>query len=439
MIHIRCLVALSGCLLGACPDRPITKVDPSPQAVEEKLINVNATVAVDMLFVIDASLSMQDEQESLKANFPAFIAPIQALTPNMPDVHIGVVTPNMGSGSAPYCNDNEGGALRTGSSVSGTFISDVAGPAGRVTNYSGTLTDAFRQLATVGTDGCGLEAHLGAMRAALDNPANNGFLRDDAHLAIIFVQDEDDCSVDDNAFYGSPWSINGDPFINFRCFAEGVVCEGAPGDALAHGPRSRCEANPASDLMPEIQEFVDAVQAQKAGTNGRILAASIMGPREPVVVGQRGDHTDTLSSCPSSNAEAYPGIRIAQFVEALGGSTYSICDADLGGALRDIAKELVVTLGTPCVEGNLQDADPTTEAIEPTCVFADVQDPYGANPVETSLPACNANASNTPCWRMLEDASLCSAFPSQLVIDVVRSAPPPENTYLRGECVVEPS
>ena len=35
------------------------------------------------------------------------------------------------------------------------------------------------------------------MKRALDgsNPENEGFLRDDAFLAVIFVADEDDCSA----------------------------------------------------------------------------------------------------------------------------------------------------------------------------------------------------------------------------------------------------
>ena len=45
-----------------------------------------------------------------------------------------------------------------------------------------------RRLASVGASGCGFEQHLEAVHRALaDNPANAGFLRDDANLAVILV------------------------------------------------------------------------------------------------------------------------------------------------------------------------------------------------------------------------------------------------------------
>ena len=58
-------------------------------------------------------------------------------------------------------------------------------------------------LAQIGATGCGFEQHLLAMRRALENnPANAGFLRDNAFLAVIFIADEDDCTFAKSAMLG---------------------------------------------------------------------------------------------------------------------------------------------------------------------------------------------------------------------------------------------
>jgi hypothetical protein len=67
----------------------------------------------------------------------------------------------------------------------------MSGPAdhpdgARERNYTGSLADAFVQLGDVGTAGCIYTRPLEAMRRALgDKPANAGFYRDDAALAVV--------------------------------------------------------------------------------------------------------------------------------------------------------------------------------------------------------------------------------------------------------------
>jgi hypothetical protein len=70
-------------------------------------------------------------------------------------------------------------------------------PRCRNTGPQGPL-EALDCTAGLGTSGWGFEQPLEAMYLALDgNPANQGFLREDAHLAVVIFADEDDCSVAD--------------------------------------------------------------------------------------------------------------------------------------------------------------------------------------------------------------------------------------------------
>ena len=68
-------------------------------------------------------------------------------------------------------------------------------------NYDGDIADVFGCLARLGTEGCGLEEQLASVRAALTRGRSEGFLRDDAYLAVILISDEDDCSVYDPSLF----------------------------------------------------------------------------------------------------------------------------------------------------------------------------------------------------------------------------------------------
>lgn len=129
---------------------------------------------VDVLWVIDNSGSMQQEQADVAANFGDFIAEVQSIGM---DFHIGVVTTDM-------TNPDERGKLQ-GSPLYLTVDTE-------------NLEQSFSDLVQVGTDGSrierGLAAALAAVRPPLSTHDNYGFLRDDAALLIIVVSDENDCS-----------------------------------------------------------------------------------------------------------------------------------------------------------------------------------------------------------------------------------------------------
>ena len=151
----------------------------NPQSIEAPINSdriVQTTAAeVDVLFVIDNSGSMGDNQAKLAENFPEFMREFDG---SGLDYHIGVITTDMDF--APYK-----GKLQE---IEGRlWIDDTFGdPVG-----------AFSQLALVGDQGSGDERGREACYTALvelGNTHNAGFIRDDAGLHITVVSDENDSS-----------------------------------------------------------------------------------------------------------------------------------------------------------------------------------------------------------------------------------------------------
>src|SRR5215211_6641760 len=98
-------------LLAGCPDREVSKVDPAQDKAELKDIPVDVNRAVDILFVVDNSSSMREEQGNLSRNFPRFIEALSQIEGGLPDVHIGVVSTDLGAGNFPGatdCQTNDG-------------------------------------------------------------------------------------------------------------------------------------------------------------------------------------------------------------------------------------------------------------------------------------------------------------------------------------------
>ncbi len=131
--------------------------------------------AVDVLWTIDNSGGMSDEQEELIAAFPRFL---EALDANDTDYHIGVVSTDL----------------------------DDPDHSGRLREYQGERwihpatpdpIAAFGDMARLGSSGSMAESGRAVDYTALElrkYAYNAGFLRDDARLELIVVSDEDDSS-----------------------------------------------------------------------------------------------------------------------------------------------------------------------------------------------------------------------------------------------------
>ncbi len=158
------LLLLGGLLGTGCSDYTLAP------SVEEDHFVQRPDQRVDWLFVVDDSCSMGPHQERLSAHFDTLMAELVRVDV---DLHVGVVTTNV---------QLERGRLR-----------------GEVLNPSRSDAAArFADAVQVSTEGSGFEMGLEASLLAVTEPNRSGtnaaFLRPGAHLAVLYVSDEEDQS-----------------------------------------------------------------------------------------------------------------------------------------------------------------------------------------------------------------------------------------------------
>jgi hypothetical protein len=163
-----------------------------------------STQKTDILFVIDNSGSMAEEQDAIATELPAFLDELRQGGGVEQDFRVGVITTSV------YLNVLFNNTVR--------FIpyNDQAGRLQPVPDALGRptaeryldmgdpeLLARFRRLVRRGTEGSGQETPFEAVRLAVTPPlattpiaegGNAGFLREDSRLLVVVVSDEEDCS-----------------------------------------------------------------------------------------------------------------------------------------------------------------------------------------------------------------------------------------------------
>lgn len=263
---------------------------PAPTAADK-----NECQKMDILFVVDDSGSMGEEQANLTKNFPEFVKVLNefktksgtaidyrvAVTTTGRDVSYTIQVDNPFGGPPIVQKQTEkgdNGAFRGAGkcSVKERWLDKA----------NANVSKDFACLASVGTSGPSLEMPLETIKLSLvdrvNDGTNKGFRREDALLAVVVITDENDCSRGDNNFTVK----NGD-----------------------------CEDK---DLVP-IANYA-ATLDQVAGGPGRWAVAAIAGP----------------SSCESSFGSAVEAKRLKSLVAVAGknGNFSSICDGDLSKGLK---------------------------------------------------------------------------------------------------------
>ncbi|MFT3696043.1 MAG: hypothetical protein QM831_23095 [Kofleriaceae bacterium] len=158
---------------------------------------------MDIVFVVDDSGSMSEEQTNLHANFPMFatvLSQYRTMDGQALDFRIGITTTGkhehydpIGGIQLPDENGPNGGFEHQSGCGTGLWLDQT----------DGNLMSDLSCRANVGTTGSSQEMPmLMAKRAVSDrimDGTNGAFLRDDALLAAVMITDEDDSSNTDDS------------------------------------------------------------------------------------------------------------------------------------------------------------------------------------------------------------------------------------------------
>ncbi len=302
----------------------------------------NECTLIDILFFIDNSGSMGEEQLNLAANFPLLMQELTSLTDSQGqqlnlDVNMMVTTTDFGH---PLCTQfqPEGYVPAQGKPI-------FSGCNTRIENFTGvdpfspakfpeacteycpmditpggdpfihfdslgsnvTFNDidgALSCIAPQGISGCGYEGTLEAMLQALrpdacwNNPrfpgcdghpqwywVRKGFLRPGSTLAIVFVSDEEDCSVaspdgfqwftdDDKKDY---WRVH--PDLQSKqpssaiCWSAGVSCTDEDGD----GDKEECHSRKNGRVLHPVSRYTDFLDYLEDEYGHKIVVLGVLG------------------------------------------------------------------------------------------------------------------------------------------------------------------
>jgi hypothetical protein len=408
-------------MAAGCMAREVAEQLPVASKVQFVDVPVRISRNLDILFVIDNSGSMGEEQTALKDNVVSFIDVLRYLEGGLPNLHIGVVSTDVGAGpfAVQRCDEpGDDGYLQSlardvDCSPPGpeNYLVDVADDigTGRITNYTGALEDAFRCMAGLGTEGCGFEQPLEAMRRALDG-RNPGFLRDDAFLLVVFITDEDDCSARNSGLFDPAQSAVDGPLgalDSFRCFEFGVQC--SPDEPREPGSKLGCASREDSPYLTPVQDYIDFLKALKPDPS-QVMVAGIIGDTDAVSVAAVPNSDGVVQpalqpSCSSPFGQAHPGIRLAQVLAAFPhrNTVHTICpeDGDLSGALALLAEPIDRWFGQPCLPGRI--------ALPPQCEVFEVRFAGTESQEEIPIAPCPdaASGGEKVCWVVEADPLMC--------------------------------
>lgn len=259
---------LSGCGLGSSENMIVPKaIIPKEEFTEKPKDFTVFNPKVDILFVIDSSGSMDSAQNNLSRNAYFFADAISKMS--VLDYHIGVVTTDMETYSCrSVCGRLQGFP---------TFV-DKNTP---------DMVSKLSSRMIVGTDGSAGEEMFSPVVAALspplENTANQGFYRQDAYLAVIFITDaKDQSQFSPQDFLQFLNNKKGDPsrvlgYGVIRTLADESICQSAEEldnklevflASVANGDKSQKNILSlcAADYGLKLAEFAKDIIRRSAGT-----------------------------------------------------------------------------------------------------------------------------------------------------------------------------
>lgn len=327
------------------------------------------TGLAEVLFLIDNSGSMVQEQTTLALAFPLFLetffaeAEARGLEPSL---NVGVISTDMGTlgRTLATCDDaldGDDGCLlnRPDPVVPGCSPSYPTWLRRDPSNAATYPTDRMAQdlacLATLGTAGCGFEQHFAAVRKALiDHTApggcNEGFVQgsyaaDDGGAvvitpsvtAVIVVSDEDDCSVRAThpEMFDPEWTELG--HLNVRCFAHPEFVTTLDETEAALRGFAREGHYLVLGALVGVPPDEPACNGPGDALAGCLAVPAMLEQIDPATPSQ------LVPSCNTAAGLAFPPRRIVELVRRFGADGYaaSLCTADYGEPLRAVARRIL--------------------------------------------------------------------------------------------------
>ena len=422
---------------------------------------------LDLLLVVDDSANAVAQQK-LVAQLPALVQALAALPDGLPDLHIGVISTDMGTGAqqtAGCTARGKAGELQSAPrgncadstlTPGATFIS----AAGGLRNFTAPLEQVLQCLTPLGTGGCGFTQPLAAVLRALgadgSRPpaANQGFLRPAAALGVLILSTRDDCSPTPSntdlfsVDSGSPGLSDPlGPLNTYRCNRYGHLCQPGgtmlaamppllpPTAAVPVGPAAVELANCTPNDMPggrltTVPDVVAMLGALKDDANDKILVAAITGPAAPYGVqwspagaanpqnpnelwpavmlscGAPGDPSLNPATMDRSSdgTEGEPALRLGDFSHAF---PHGLSSSICDPSYASAMTAIAQGLGTVARGSTCVGSDVRLTALkQPDCtVVASYVDPSNAL-VHVPIPSC-ATGVQTPCWGASNDRAVC--------------------------------
>jgi hypothetical protein len=454
--------------LWACTSRTLEPGIITPTATLTTNVTQKINNNIDILFMIDNSSSMTSMQQKLLAQLPLFIQVLQMLPNGLPNVHIAVVSSDMGApgdstgtvGCTPYGDDGafqsspRGTCIATTLSNGSNFISDVDGQ----TNFTDPVDKVFQCIALLGATGCGFEHQLASIDRALGGDGNAApdtnanFLRDDAYLGIVLLTNEDDCSAPPNT---QLFSLNGGqqsltnplgPIANYRCNQFGHICKDPNGNvappplqppSMTGTPEetfTECDSNdtgnPQQQTLTPVDKFVTDIKKLKTDPNNQILVAAITAPPDPYTVewippaspppgtsgqlwpavmhscGAKGgpDVNPNPAQTTTDGSFGDPGVRITKFVKAF--PNYVV--ASICDASYAASMTAIATkLGALIKPNCITQTIQKDDHGQPMCSVTNHLTDSNGKVANIAVPNCNENGGATPCWTLNTDQAAC--------------------------------
>ena len=439
---------LGGPLAGCRFDVTLGDVEPRANRVMVRLAGIDRA---DILFVVDNSASMGDKQR----RFADALRDAEPLLHALGSVHVAMVTTDLGAGTLDEwgCHGRgDGATLRIRGSGAGADCPSVMRVAAATDDWldldfnagtsnvaGGRIGDALGCLIRAGTHGCAFEQPLEAARSALarSRAAQDGFLRDDALLLVVFVTDEDDCSVAGaGSLFDPSATMLWGPMSSFRCARAGIrwglptmPLPGAP----TGGPLPMPSPDRLSTSLSPLQRYLDffgsggeGIAAGIKADPGDVVLASFSGAREPIEIisvtpSMEPGAEQPPCDGPLDGMTCQPSLRHA-CVASADRSLFAAPAPRLGAVIEGAVHHYAAPLCEPDHRQALADLIGLVRSLESSsgCLATPLRDP--ANPecevVDTlvidgktstaAILSCRTTGNATPCWRVLSDESCAS-------------------------------